>query len=68
MKKENERAIVERAKEEQKRVEQSVRYQKDLGKQVDENEQRRQEEYDEFLKDKLRIDEIVRKIYDEDHR
>ena len=31
-------------------------------------EQRRQEAYEEFLKEKLMIDEIVRKIYEEDQR
>ena len=31
-------------------------------------EKKRQEEYEEFLKEKLMIDEIVRKIYEEDQR
>ena len=31
-------------------------------------EQKRQEAYEEFLKEKLMIDEIVRKIYEEDER
>ena len=31
-------------------------------------EQKRQEAYEEFLKEKLMIDEIVRKIYEEDQR
>ena len=31
-------------------------------------EQKRQDEYEEFLKEKLMIDEIVRKIYEEDQR
>jgi len=31
-------------------------------------EQKRQEVYEEFLKEKLMIDEIVRKIYEEDQR
>ena len=31
-------------------------------------EQKRQDMYEEFLKEKLMIDEIVRKIYEEDQR
>lgn len=34
----------------------------------DVQEQRRQEAYEEFLKEKLMIDEIVRKIYEEDQK
>jgi len=34
----------------------------------DMQEQRRQEAYEEFLKEKLMIDEIVRKIYEEDQK
>eukprot|EP00061_Rhincodon_typus_P017896 g46814.t1 len=68
MKEEHEKATTEELKEEQKRHEKAVKYQKDLEQQLDQNEQKRQEAYDEFLKDKLRVDEIVRKIYEEDQR
>lgn len=33
-----------------------------------EQEQKKQQAYEEFLKEKLMIDEIVRKIYEEDQR
>ena len=58
---------VERVKENQ-RWEESVRYQEQLEKQLAEKERRKQEAYEEFLKEKLMIDEIVRKIYEEDQR
>lgn len=59
--------VVEREKEKQ-RWEESVRYQVELEKQLTEKEKRKQEAYEEFLKEKLMIDEIVRKIYEEDQR
>ena len=58
---------VERVKEKQ-RWEESVRYQEQLERQLAEKERRKQEAYEEFLKEKLMIDEIVRKIYEEDQR
>lgn len=36
--------------------------------QLQEQELRKQEEYEEFLKDKMMIDEIVAKIYEEDRQ
>ena len=50
------------------RVEQSIRYQEELERQLEEQERKRQEAYEEFLKEKLMIDEICRKIYEEDQR
>ena len=68
MEEEYRRALeVEREKEVQ-RWEESVRYQEQLEKQLTEKERRKQEAYEEFLKEKLMIDEIVRKIYEEDQR
>lgn len=43
-----------------------VRYQQDLEQQLEEKERKRQEAYEEFIKEKLLVDEIVRKIYEED--
>ena len=62
-----------RAEEEeyQKNVEhyhESVRYQQELEKQLEEQERKKQEDYEEFLKEKLMIDEVVRKIQEEDER
>ena len=45
-----------------------MRYQEQLERQLAEKERRKQEAYEEFLKEKLMIDEIVRKIYEEDQR
>lgn len=59
--------MVEREKDKQ-RWEESVRYQNELEKQLMEKEKKKQEAYEEFLKEKLMIDEIVRKIYEEDQR
>lgn len=68
MQEEYQRALeVEREKEKQ-RWEESVRYQEQLERQLTEKERRKQEAYEEFLKEKLMIDEIVRKIYEEDQR
>ena len=43
-------------------------YQDQLERQLQEQELKRQEQYEEFLKEKLMIDEICRKIYEEDQR
>ena len=41
-------------------------YQRELEQQLLDNECRKQEAYEEFLKEKLLVDEIIRKIYEED--
>ncbi len=66
MKSEHERAAVEQQKLQQKRHEELVQYQSELEQQLLERERKRQEAYEEFLKEKLMVDEIVRKIYEED--
>ncbi|XP_060767134.1 meiosis-specific nuclear structural protein 1 [Neoarius graeffei] len=66
MKSEQERAAIEKEKQEQRRYEELVHYQQELEKQLEEKEQKKQQAYEEFLKDKLMVDEIVRKIYEED--
>lgn len=53
---------------ERKKWEDSVEYQIQLQKQLEEQERIKREQYEEFLKEKLMIDEIVRKIYEEDQR
>lgn len=58
---------MEREKEKQ-RWEECVRYQEELEKQLMEQEKAKQDQYEEFLKEKLMIDEIVRKIYAEDQK
>ena len=50
------------------RWQQSHAYHQQLEGQLEEQERRKQEAYEEFLKEKLMIDEIVRKIYEEDQR
>ncbi|CAL8351846.1 unnamed protein product [Merluccius merluccius] len=66
MKSEHERASVEQKKLDQKHCEESMRHQRELQLQLVEKERKRQEAYEEFLKEKLLVDEIVRKIYEED--
>ena len=68
MEEEYKRALEVEREKEVKRWEESVRYQKQLENQLLEKERRKQEAYEEFLKEKLMIDEIVRKIYEEDQR
>ena len=50
------------------RWESSKMYQQQLEYQLAEQEDAKRAAYEEFLKEKLLIDEIVRKIYDEDLR
>lgn len=68
MEEEYKRALEVEREKEVKRWEESVRYQEQLENQLFEKERRKQEAYEEFLKEKLMIDEIVRKIYEEDQR
>lgn len=68
MKREHEQSIVAEQEKEKLRWEESIQYQQELEKQLDEQEQKKQRAYEEFLKEKLMIDEIVRKIYEEDKR
>lgn len=68
MEEEYKRALEVEREKEVKRWEESVRYQEQLENQLLEKERRKQEAYEEFLKEKLMIDEIVRKIYEEDQR
>lgn len=68
MKDEHELAEMEKEKQEQKKYEEVVLYQQELERQLEEKERKRQEAYEEFLKEKLMVDEIVRKIYEEDQR
>lgn len=65
MKRDGEQATAEQQKLAQKRHEELVHYQRELEQQLMDRELRRQEAYEEFLKDKLMVDEIVRKIYEE---
>uniref|UniRef100_A0A8C8EV10 Meiosis-specific nuclear structural protein 1 n=1 Tax=Oncorhynchus tshawytscha TaxID=74940 RepID=A0A8C8EV10_ONCTS len=66
MKSEHERASVEQEKQDHKRYEEVVQYQQELEQQLEEKEHKRQEAYEEFLKEKLMVDEITRKIYEKD--
>ncbi|XP_055955731.1 meiosis-specific nuclear structural protein 1 [Patella vulgata] len=68
MKKQHERASAEEEKRLKERYHEQVRYQQELERQLEEQEVNRQKAYEEFLKEKLMIDEIVRKIYEEDQK
>lgn len=57
---------LEEQKLQQRRHEELLQYQRELDQQLLEREHKRQEAYEEFLKEKLLVDEIVRKIYEED--
>lgn len=61
-----ERAANEEQKLDQQHQEQMLQYQRELGQQLLDNERQKQEAYEEFLKEKLMVDEIIRKIYEED--
>ncbi|GFO29220.1 meiosis-specific nuclear structural protein 1-like [Plakobranchus ocellatus] len=66
MKEQNERAENAEQQRELERYKEMVRYQQELERQLEEQETKKQQAYEEFLKEKLMIDEIVRKIYEED--
>merc|ERR1712136_225521 len=62
MKTEHQRAEEAETAKEMDRWQESVRYQQELERQLEEKELKKQSAYEEFLKEKLMIDEIVRKI------
>ena len=68
MKEQNDRAANAERERELERYKEMVRYQQELERQLEEQEQKKQQAYEEFLKEKLMIDEIVRKIYEEDQK
>uniref|UniRef100_A0A8C6QBN2 Meiosis-specific nuclear structural protein 1 n=1 Tax=Nannospalax galili TaxID=1026970 RepID=A0A8C6QBN2_NANGA len=66
MMEEHERLRKEEDAAEGQRNREKVQYHLDLEKQMEDQERRKQEAYEQLLKEKLMIDEIVRKIYEED--
>lgn len=68
MMEEHNRAEEAERRREMERYKESIRYQQELERQLEEQEEKKQQAYEEFLKEKLMIDEIVRKIYEEDQR
>jgi len=68
MKLETERAVELDKKKEEERYADQIRYQQDLERQMEEIEKKKQEAYEEFLKEKLMVDEVVRKLHEEDQR
>ncbi|OCT86974.1 meiosis-specific nuclear structural protein 1 isoform X2 [Xenopus laevis] len=66
MQKDQERSADEEIVRETKLYQQKLDYQRELERQLEEKEKTRQGAYQEFLKEKILIDEIVRKIYEED--
>jgi hypothetical protein len=68
MMEEHNRAEAAERQREMERYKESIRYQQELERQLEEQEEKKQQAYEEFLKEKLMIDEIVRKIYEEDQR
>lgn len=63
---EHERVKKEESVKQDRRNKEKAQYHLDLEKQLEEQERRKQEAYEQLLKEKLMIDEIVRKIYEED--
>ncbi|KAL8601374.1 hypothetical protein ACOMHN_042378 [Nucella lapillus] len=68
MREANERAVQIEKECEERRFQDKLRYKQELERQLEQQEITRQEAYQLFLKDKLMIDEIVRKIYEEDQK
>ncbi|NXQ53764.1 MNS1 protein, partial [Anthoscopus minutus] len=66
MKEEYDRYLKEEMSAELRRNQEKKTYHQELDKQVEEQEKKKQEAYEEFLREKLMIDEIVKKIYEED--
>lgn len=59
---------IEDANKQAELYEQGLRYQQDLEKQLQESEEKKQAEYEQFLLDKAAIDLLVQKIIEEDER
>merc|ERR1712188_285208 len=68
MKLEEEKSRENMIKKQRARDQAAIEYQEQLERQLEEQEHKKQMEYEEFLKDKLLIDEAVRKIHEEDQR
>lgn len=66
MKEDYDRYLKEEMSAELKRNEEKKIYHQELDKQIEEQEKKKQEAYEEFLREKIMIDEIVKKIYEED--
>ena len=54
--------------EELRRHQQSLAYQRELESQLQDEEEKKKEAYDEFLREKQLVDQIVAKIYEEDRK
>lgn len=63
---EHDRLLKEESAKQERRNKERAQYYLDLEKQLEDQERRKQEAYEQLLKEKLMIDEIVRKIYEED--
>lgn len=63
---EYERGAEQLQKQEERRQVEMMQYQRELEQQLLDKERKKQEAYEELLKEKLVVDEIVRKIYEED--
>lgn len=63
---EHERLLKEDGAKQEQRNKERAQYYLDLEKQLEDQERRKQEAYEQLLKEKLMIDEIVRKMYEED--
>ena len=69
MRVETEQADEERRQRDITRQQDMIRYKQDLEQQqLEQREMEKQRAYEEFLREKLMIDELVRKIYEEDQR
>jgi hypothetical protein len=68
MRSETDKAEEDRRQREIIRQQEMIRYKQELERQLEEREIGKQKAYEEFLREKLVIDEIVRKIYEEDQR
>lgn len=60
----------DREEEEQQKlnIERSINYNLALTQQLEELEQKKQQDYEQFLKEKLLVDEVVQKINEENER
>ncbi|NXN34695.1 MNS1 protein, partial [Rhinoptilus africanus] len=66
MKEEYERLMKEESSAQLRRNKEKIMYRQELERQLEERERRKQDAHKEFLSEKLMIDEIVRKVYEED--
>lgn len=68
MRNEIDKAEEDRHQQELRRQQEMIHYKQELEQQIETNKLNKQKAYEEFLREKLIIDEIIQKIHEENQR